>query len=184
MAFRGEMGSTTGTARPIVVYGTPVLHRPCRPVTEFDDDLRALIDDMFASMYEADGVGLAANQIAVDARVFVFDCPDADDVNQVGHVVNPTLILPELPRELDDDSEGCLSVPGQHADLARPALASVTGVTMIGEPVRYDGTGMLARCFQHETDHLDGTVYVDRLSKRIRKKVLKAAGLPTEAPAR
>ncbi|HEY3503950.1 MAG TPA: peptide deformylase [Actinocatenispora sp.] len=176
--------STTGTARPIIRYGTPVLHQPCRPVTDFDDALAALVDDMFASMYAADGVGLAANQIGVDLRVFVFDCPDETDTNQIGHVVNPTLVLPEPPRELDDDSEGCLSVPGEHADLARPAYATVTGVDRTGAPVNYDGTGMLARCFQHETDHLDGLVYVDRLPRRTRKKVLKAAGLPTEPPTR
>jgi peptide deformylase len=171
----------TGTARPILQYGTtPVLHRPCREVTAFDAELGALVDDMFASMYKADGVGLAANQIGVDLRVFVFDCPDADGRNQVGHLVNPSLVPIEGRRELDDDSEGCLSVLGQHADLARPATATVTGVDRDGRPVTYQGTGMLARCFQHEVDHLDGIVYVDRLSKRTRKKVLKAAGLPTE----
>src|SRR4051812_212512 len=138
---------------------------------------------MFASMYAADGVGLAANQIGVDLRVFVFDCPDADDQNVVGHVVNPALVPEVGPRELDEDSEGCLSVLGQHAELARSATATVTGVDRDGQPVTYQGTGMLARCFQHETDHLDGILYVDRLPRRARKKVLKAAGLPTE-PAR
>jgi len=169
----------TGTARPITRYGTPVLHRPCRPVTAFDDDLRTLIDDMFASMYAADGVGLAANQIGVDLRVFVFDCPDDTDTNQVGHLVNPVLV-PVEPRELDEDSEGCLSVPGEQADLARVAEIGVRGADLTGDPVEYRGTGMLARCFQHEVDHLDGLVYVDRLPKRSRRKILKAAGLPTE----
>ncbi|MGA8115795.1 MAG: peptide deformylase [Actinocatenispora sp.] len=174
--------STTGTARPIVRYGTPVLHRPCREVTAFDDELRALIDDMFASMYAADGVGLAANQIGVDLRVFVFDCPDAEGTNQIGHVVNPVLVPADGPRELDEDDEGCLSVPGEHAELARAETAGIEGVDGHGAAVSYQGTGMLARCFQHETDHLNGLVYVDRLPKRQRKKVLKAAGLPTEAP--
>jgi peptide deformylase len=160
-----------------------VLHRPCRAVIAFDGELAALVDDMFASMYAADGVGLAANQIGVDLRVFVFDCPDADDRTVVGHVVNPVLVPEDGPRELDEDSEGCLSVLGQHADLARPATATVTGVDRDGQPVTYQGTGMLARCFQHETDHLEGILYVDRLPRRARKKVLKAAGLPTE-PAR
>jgi peptide deformylase len=170
-----------GTARPIVQYGSlVVLHRPCRPVTAFDAELSALVDDMFASMYKADGVGLAANQIGVDLRVFVFDCPDADDRGQVGHLVNPVLVPDEGRRELDEDSEGCLSVLGQHAELVRTATATVTGVDRDGRPVTYHGSGMLARCFQHETDHLDGIVYVDRLSRRTRKKVLKAAGLPTE----
>lgn len=172
----------TGTVRPIVYYGTPVLHRPCRPVTEFDAALDTLVSDMFASMYAADGVGLAANQIGVDLRVFVFDCEDDDERRHVGHIVNPELEPATGPRELVEEGEGCLSVPGQHADLARTTTAAVTGVDATGKPVRYQGTGVLARCFQHEVDHLDGTVYVDRLSKRIRRKVLKAAGLPT-APA-
>jgi peptide deformylase len=176
-------GPATGTVHPITRYGTAVLHRPCRAVTAFDDDLARLVDDLFASMYAADGVGLAANQIGIDLRVFVFDCPDESDTNQRGHVVNPVLVPPDGPRELDEDSEGCLSVPGPHADLARPAVMGVRGVDAAGEPVTYHGTGMLARCFQHETDHLDGLVYVDRLPKRLRRKILKAAGLPTEPPS-
>jgi len=170
--------SITGTARPIVQYGTnPVLHEPCAEVTSFDADLAALVADMFASMYAANGVGLAANQIGVGLRVFVFDCPDETDENVVGHVVNPVLHLPEAPRELDEDEEGCLSVLGQHSDLVRSAVASVTGVDLTGQPVRIDGTGMLARCLQHEVDHLDGTVYVDRLAAKRRRKLLAAAGL-------
>ncbi len=174
--------STTGTARPILNYGTPVLHAPCRTVTEFDDSLRELVADMFASMYAADGVGLAANQIGVDLRVFVFDCPDASGTNQIGQIVNPTLVETDGPRELDEDDEGCLSVPGEHAELARSHVASVRGVDLDDNPVSFTGDGMLARCFQHETDHLNGLLYVDRLPKRLRKKVLKAAGLPTSPP--
>jgi peptide deformylase len=167
----------TGTARPIVYYGTnPVLHQRCAEVTTFDDALAALVADMFASMEAAEGVGLAANQIGVDARVFVYDCPDESGERLVGHVVNPVLHLPEK-RVLDDDSEGCLSVPGQYTDVARSATASVTGVDVNGQPVRVDGTGMLARCLQHEVDHLDGTVYVDRLATKQRRKLLNAAGL-------
>lgn len=170
--------SKAGTARPIVYYGTnPVLHRPCAEVTTFDDDLRALIEDMFASMYAAEGVGLAANQVGVDARIFVYDCPDDSGEHAVGYVINPVLHLPEDRRELDNDEEGCLSVPGQHTDVARSATASVTGVDMTGAPVRVDGTGMLARCLQHEVDHLDGTVYVDRLAGKTRRKLLDGAGL-------
>lgn len=171
-----------GTVRPIVCYGTPVLHRPCRTVSAFDEDLRVLIDDMFASMYAAEGVGLAANQIGIDLQVFVFDCPDATGTNQAGHIVNPVLVPADGPRELDEDDEGCLSVPGEHAELARAHRAAVEGVDRHGDAVRFEGTGMLARCFQHETDHLDGLVYVDRLPRRRRKKVLRAAGLPTEMP--
>jgi peptide deformylase len=161
----------SGSPRPITRYGEPVLHRRCAQVTAFDDDLRQLVADMFASMAAANGVGLAANQIGVDARVFVVDCPDASGTRVVAHVVNPVLHLPES-RELDDDTEGCLSVPGPYAHLPRPATAYVTGVDTDGEPVRIDGTGMLARCLQHETDHLDGLLYVDRLPAKQRKRLL------------
>ncbi|WP_348650546.1 peptide deformylase [Catellatospora sp. KI3] len=160
-------------------YGTPVLHQATAPVTEFGAELRALVADMFASMYAANGVGLAANQIGVDARVFVMDCPDTEGgPNVVAHVVNPVLELPPPPRDLLVKAEGCLSVPGQSAELARTAWAVVTGVDMHGEPVRLEGVGLIARCLQHECDHLDGTVYVDRLTAKERKKVLDAAGLP------
>ncbi|GAB7191736.1 hypothetical protein NUM3379_24440 [Kineococcus sp. NUM-3379] len=172
-----------GTARPIVPYGTPVLHRRCAEVTTFGPELRGLVDDMFASMAAADGVGLAANQIGVDARVFVVDCPDDSDENVVAHVVNPVLHLPRaLRRRLDRDEEGCLSVPGEFTVLGRPARAEVTGVDVEGRPVRLVGTGMLARCLQHEVDHLEGTVYVDRLPEAERVRILTAAGLPTAIP--
>ncbi|MBB5872532.1 peptide deformylase [Allocatelliglobosispora scoriae] len=171
------MPAETGTARPITKYGTPVLHQPCAEVTTFDEELSTLIDDMFASMYEARGVGLAANQIGVGLRIFVYDCPDAQQVRQVGHVVNPVLHLPPPPRELIEDREGCLSVPGAQAELARTALAYVTGFDKTGEPIRVDGTGRMARCLQHECDHLDGKVYVDRLTTKQRKKALADADL-------
>ncbi|MFI7603378.1 peptide deformylase [Actinoplanes sp. NPDC049681] len=172
------MQTRAGTPRPITRYGNPVLHRRCADVTVFDDDLQQLIADMFASMAAAEGVGLAANQIGVDARVFVVDCPDETGTNVVAHVVNPILDLPH-DRGLDVDSEGCLSVPGVRADVGRPATASVTGVDMHGNPVRIDGTGLLARCLQHETDHLDGILYVDRLPTKKRKKMLTESA---EAP--
>ncbi len=166
------MDPATGVARPITRYGDPVLHRPCTEVTEFDEALGSLVDDMFASMYAADGVGLAANQIGVDARVFVVDCADAEENRVVAHVVNPVIVVAD-DRELDTDSEGCLSVPGGWADLARPTAATVTGVDRNGEPVRIDGTGLLARCLQHEVDHLNGLLYVDRLPARQRKEIVR-----------
>ena len=165
--------SDSGTARPITIVGNPVLHHPCAPVETFDDQLAVLVDDMFASMYAAEGVGLAANQIGVALRVFVYDCHDDDDVQHVGHIVNP--VLAELPadrRQLDDSAEGCLSVPGPHHELARPDYAKVTGVNVKGEPITVEGTGYFARCLQHEFDHLEGRLYIDRLSKRQRKNVL------------
>jgi peptide deformylase len=162
-----------GTPRPITVVGDPVLHHPCAPVEKFDGELAALIEDMFASMYEAEGVGLAANQIGVALRVFVYDCHDDDDVRHVGHVVNPVLAdLPADRRSLDDSTEGCLSVPGPHHELARPDYASVHGFDQNGEPITVEGNGYFARCLQHEFDHLEGRLYIDRLSKRQRKAVL------------
>ena len=161
-----------GVVHPITLHGEPVLHTPCAPVTEFDDALKQLVADMFVSMEAANGVGLAANQIGVGLRVFVVDCPNADKERVVAHVVNPVLELP-TGRSLDDDAEGCLSVPGPYADLARPDTATVHGVDVNGNPVTIVGTGLLARCLQHETDHLNGMVYVDRLSKKERKRVLR-----------
>jgi peptide deformylase len=167
-----------GVARQITLYGEPVLHQPGRVVTAFDEDLARLVEDMFASMYAAEGVGLAANQIGVDLRVFVYDCTDDETgERQVGHVVNPLLRAPKGRQHREVEAEGCLSVPGQYADLARADLATVTGVDRHGEPLTLTGTGLLARCLQHEVDHLDGVVYVDHLSARKRKSLLAAAGL-------
>ncbi|MFE5123470.1 peptide deformylase [Streptomyces sp. NPDC056669] len=163
-----------GTARPITVYGNPVLHKECRDVTVFDEGLARLVDDMFASQRAAEGVGLAANQIGVDLKVFVYDCMDDEGVRHVGAVCNP--VLEELPadrRVLDDSNEGCLSVPTAYMELARPDYAVVRGQDLDGDPIAVRGTGYFARCLQHETDHLYGYLYIDRLSKRDRKDVLK-----------
>jgi peptide deformylase len=163
-----------GVARPITVVGNPVLHRESRNVTEFGDELAALIDDMFASQYAAQGVGLAANQIGVDLKVFVYDCQDDNDLRHVGAICNP--VLEELPpgeRNLDDSNEGCLSVPTAYAALPRPDYAVVRGQDAQGKPVIVRGSGYFARCLQHETDHLYGYLYIDRLSKRDRKDALR-----------
>ncbi|MFE6729761.1 peptide deformylase [Streptomyces californicus] len=163
-----------GTSRPITVVGNPVLHKECKDVTAFDDELARLIDDMFASQKTAEGVGLAANQIGVDLKVFVYDCPDDDGVRHTGVVCNPVLeeLAPET-RVLDDSNEGCLSVPTAYASLARPDYAVVRGQDAEGNPIRVKGTGYFARCLQHETDHLYGYLYIDRLSKRERKDALR-----------
>ncbi|MFC8450708.1 peptide deformylase [Kitasatospora sp. NPDC057223] len=169
-----EPDLSKGTARPITVVGNPVLHHECKDVVSFDAALSTLIDDMFVSMYAAEGVGLAANQIGVDAKVFVYDCPDDEGVRYIGHVVNPVLEeLPAARRVLDDSNEGCLSVPTAYAELARPDFAAVTGQDKDGNAIRVEGTGFFARCLQHETDHLYGQLYIDRLSKRDRKDALK-----------
>jgi peptide deformylase len=181
-------GRYDGVARPIVTYGSnPVLHRSCAPVTEFDESLRRLLLDMFASMAAADGVGLAANQIGVDARLFVIDCPDAEGEDVVGYVVNPTLTLLD---PVDDEpaeevtEEGCLSVPGPYAELPRAFRARVDGVDLEGKSVSIEATGMAARCLQHEVDHLNGTVYVDLLPEDLREQLLaEAAGPGGDLPA-
>ncbi|WP_441250320.1 peptide deformylase [Kitasatospora sp. McL0602] len=170
-----EHDRSKGTARPITVVGNPVLHHECKDVTVFDEALSALIDDMFMSMYAAEGVGLAANQIGVDTKVFVYDCPDDDNTRHIGHVVNPVLepFPADRRRALDDGNEGCLSVPTAYAELPRPDYAAVTGQDKHGNPIRVEGTGFFARCLQHETDHLYGFLYIDKLSKRDRKDALK-----------
>ncbi|MFL6022750.1 MAG: peptide deformylase [Marmoricola sp.] len=165
---------TGGTVRPMTRWGEAVMHRPARPVTTFDANLESLVADMVATMYAADGVGLAACQIGEDLAVFVFDCPDDDDVNHQGVVCNPVLSLPEgRDRQLDDGDEGCLSYPGAFVACARPDYARVSGQDLHGDPVEFSGTGLLARCLQHETDHTAGMVFGDRLSSRLRKKLQK-----------
>ena len=163
-----------GTVRRVVRWGEPVMHQPQEPVTSYDDDLRALVADMTATMYAADGVGLAACQIGVDLAVFVFDCPDDDGVMHRGVVCNPAVVLPEgRDRRLDEGEEGCLSFPGAFVDCARPDFARVTGQGLSGEDVAVEGDGLFARCLQHETDHIHGTVFGDRLGSRLYKRLRK-----------
>ncbi len=167
------------TIHPIVIAGEPVLHQPTREITEFDEKLRTLVDDMFETMYAAEGVGLAANQIGLDLRVFVYDCPDDEGVRHKGVVVNPKLETSEIPETMpdpDDDWEGCLSAPGESYPTGRATWAKVTGSDIDGNAIEVEGTGYFARCLQHETDHLDGYIYLDRLvgrHARAAKKMLK-----------
>lgn len=155
------------------LLGDATLHAPCAEVTDFGPDLERLVEDMFATMYAARGVGLAANQIGVARRVFVYDCPDDEDRRHLGHIVNPRLV------ETDDvivrGPEGCLSLPGIEAGTPRYDLAVVEGVTLDGEPCRITGTGFFARCLQHECDHLDGGIFTDRLVGLRRRRALRAA---------
>ncbi|MEU6596805.1 peptide deformylase [Streptomyces flaveolus] len=162
-----------GAVRRVTEVGEEVLHKPCREVTEFGPDLAALIDDMFRTMYVADGAGLAANQVGVDLRLFVYDCLNDDGVRHVGHVVNPVLETPTTGRRLLDEGEGCLSVPGAVMAVPRPDRAVVRGQDRDGNAVVVEGTGYFARCLAHETDHTDGYVYLDRLSKRDKKDALR-----------
>jgi peptide deformylase len=154
----------------IVIAGDPVLHRPSRLVTEFDDALGKLVDDLFASLHVAEGVGLAAPQIGVDLAVFVYDCPDGTGERRVGHMVNPTI---EVSGEPENGEEGCLSVPGPYHELPRAPSATVRGVDRTGAPVEVGGTGFFARCLQHETEHLQGLLYIDHLPRNRRRRVLR-----------
>jgi peptide deformylase len=164
-----------GSVRRITVVGEEVLHRACADVTDFGSPgLAGLVDDMFATNAVAEGAAIAANQIGVPLRLFVWDMADEWGVRHVGHIANP--VLDELPagrRHLVEEAEGCLSVPGPYRPLARPDVAVVRGRDMHGNPLVVEGTGYFARCLQHETDHLSGSLYVDRLSARERRSVLR-----------
>jgi peptide deformylase len=160
-----------GTARPIRVVGDPVLATVCAEVTSFDDELATLIDDMYASMSVAEGVGLAAPQIGVAKQIFVYDCPDDAGEQHRGEVVNPVVVSTEGP--LQDSDEGCLSVPGPFHALERPYRVTVRGVDRTGAEVEVTGTGFFARCLVHETDHLRGVLYIDHLPRNRRRKVLR-----------
>ncbi|MDQ6656985.1 MAG: peptide deformylase [Actinomycetota bacterium] len=170
------------TIRPIVICGEPVLHRPSTPVTVFGEELARLVDDLFDTNAAAHGAGLAANQVGDERRVFIYDCPDDDGVRHRGYIVNPAIETSEVPETMpdpDDDYEGCLSVPGENYPTGRASWARVTGVDKANTPIEVEGTGHFARCLQHETDHLDGRLYLDRLigrNARAAKKMIKANG--------
>ena len=143
-----------------------MLRTPAEPVTDFDLELRNLVKDLTETMIDAPGVGLAAPQIGVGLRVFVYNVDD-----EPGHLVNPVL---KLEGEPEEDDEGCLSVPGLQFPTPRAPRAIATGFNMHGDPVTVEGTELLARCVQHETDHLDGIMFIDRLDSRQRKLAMKA----------
>ncbi|GIU96569.1 MAG: peptide deformylase [Actinomycetota bacterium] len=150
---------------PIRTLGDPVLRAPAKPVTSFDRRLRRLVEDMLETMYDAPGVGLAAPQVGVSLRVFTFDDGETGPMA----VVNPELVDPsgELLEE-----EGCLSIPGPFHPVARARRVTCRGADPTGRPVELRGEGLLARIFQHETDHLDGRLYIDRLDEEGRRRVL------------
>ncbi len=156
--------------RKVRVVGDPVLHERAAEVTDFGAELSTLIDDMFDTLAVAEGVGLAAPQVGVGLRVFVYDCPDGSGERQRGHIVNPVL---EASGDKIESDEGCLSVPGPYHELERFAAATVRGVDRTGAPVEVTGTGYFARCLQHETDHLDGLLYIDHLPRNRRRRVLR-----------
>jgi peptide deformylase len=164
---RGPTRRECRLERDIRYFGDPVLRTPAEPVTDFDVELRKLVDDLNETMLGAHGVGLAAPQIGVSLRVFVYHV----DEDEFGHLINPVLKLEGDPEE---DDEGCLSLPGLQFPTPRAPRAIATGFDMYGEPVKIEGTELLARCVQHETDHLDGILFIDRLDKKQRKLAMQA----------
>jgi peptide deformylase len=150
---------------PIRILGDPVLKTPAKPVEDFDDGLRRLAQDMLETMYDAPGVGLAGPQVGISLRLFVFD----DGVTGPTFMANPELGAAD--GEIVEE-EGCLSIPGPFYPTRRFATITCRGQNLAGDPVEMTGEGLLARIFQHETDHLDGSLFIDRLSEEGRKTVL------------
>ena len=152
--------------QPIRLFGDPVLRTPATPVTDFDKELRRLVEDLTDTMLGAPGAGLAAPQIGVGLRVFTWNVDD-----ELGHLVNPTL---DLSEELQDGPEGCLSLPGLTFDCKRALSVVAKGFNMYGDPVTIEGSELLSRAIQHETDHLDGVLFIDRLDREARKAAMRA----------
>jgi peptide deformylase len=146
-------------------FGDPVLTTPASPVVDFDKELRVLVKDLTDTMLDAPGAGLAAPQIGVQLRVFVWDVDEA-----LGHLINPVL---DLSEEMQDGEEGCLSFPELRYETPRAMRAVAKGFNMYGEPVVVEGTEFLARALQHETDHLNGILFIDKLSAENRKLAMK-----------
>lgn len=158
------------TILAVRLVGDPVLRTPADAVTRFDEGLRRLAEDMHQTMEEVSGVGLAGPQVGVSLRIFTYHVGD-----ERGTVCNPVIHLdPEAESSLDQGSEGCLSVPGLGFPLPRPASVRLTGQDVDGQPIELVATGLLARCFQHETDHLSGTLYIDKLGGEERKQAWRA----------
>ncbi len=152
--------------RPIRLFGDPVLRTAAEPVTDFDKQLRNLVKDLTETLKDAQGAGLAAPQIGVGLRVFAYAVG-----SERGYLVNPELSFPD--EEEQDGEEGCLSFPGIYYDVKRRLNAVARGVTDRGDPVQIVGTQVLARCLQHETDHLDGVLFIDRMDPATRKQALR-----------
>lgn len=151
--------------QPIRFFGDPVLTTPAVEVSDFDKELRTLVQDLTDTMIDAPGAGLAAPQIGVPLRVFVWHVDD-----EFGHLVNPSL---DLSDELQEGEEGCLSFPELAYETPRAMRAVARGWNMYGEPITVEGTEFLARALQHETDHLNGVLFIDRLSPELRKQAMR-----------
>ena len=146
--------------RPILRYGADVLHAPAEPVGDITPDIQQLIDDMIQTMYAAPGIGLAATQVGVPLRLFVCDISVGRNPADLLTFINPEFVERD---GMQLEEEGCLSVPGFNATVARPSRAVLKGLSRTGDEQTVEASGLLARCFQHEMDHLEGTVFVDRL---------------------
>jgi peptide deformylase len=155
--------------RPILRHGDAILRRPAQPVEEVDGRVAALVDDLIETMHHAPGVGLAAPQIGVGARVFVVDLSVGAHAHDLHVLINPEFVERE---GMQLEEEGCLSVPGFNATVARPMRAVVRGLDRDGNPIVVEGLGLLARALQHEMDHLDGRLFVDRL-RTVRRKLIE-----------
>lgn len=153
--------------RSIRLFGDPVLRTAAEPVADFDKQLRTLVKDLTQTLDDAQGAGLAAPQIGVGLRVFAYAVGE-----ERGHLVNPVLEFPD--EEEVEDEEGCLSFPGIYFDVKRRLNTVAKGFTDRGDPVQIVGTEILARCVQHETDHLDGVLFIDRMDQQTRKQAMKA----------
>ena len=153
------------TIKNIRLFGDTVLTKKADEVRDFDKELQQLVKDLTETMLEAPGVGLAAPQIGVSLRVFTWNIDE-----EIGHLINPKL---QLSSEEQEGDEGCLSFPGLVYDCKRSMSVVAQGFNMHGEPVEIIGSELMARCIQHETDHLDGILFIDRLSKELRKEALR-----------
>ena len=162
------------TIRPICITGEPVLHTVAEEVKVFDNELRQLVEDMYQTMDEAPGVGLAATQVGVGLRVFTYNWTEDDGTHLRGVVINPELELGPISDDEPDDeteSEGCLSFPTYRFPIKRADYALLTGVDLEQNPVKIEAHGWLARIFQHEFDHLDGLLYIDKLRNEFKVEV-------------
>jgi len=155
------------TIRPVRLFGDPILKTAADPVTDFDKQLRALVKDLTETLDNAQGAGLAAPQIGVGLRVFSYAVR-----GERGHLVNPVLDFPDTEEQIGE--EGCLSFPGIYYDVKRRLNTVAKGFTDRGDPIQVVGTQTLARCLQHETDHLDGVLFIDRMDPATRRQALKA----------
>ena len=161
------------TILPITITGSPVLHTPAALVADIDDSIQTLIDDMLDTMHAAPGVGLAAPQVGVGLRIFVWHYDDGETLS-AGEVINPTLVVSGGREHLlrgEPDEEGCLSIPGERAPLARYRRATLSGTERNGAPLLVEAEGWLARIFQHEFDHLNGILYRDRVARKHQREL-------------